>query len=713
DRVYAYKWFKTTTSSSVQRITVPYDLEGNGYVNVSFIRAPDSKEIFMSPLSYGVMPFTVNRSARVNKVTLSTPDIARPGEDLKIKYETERPGKLVVFAVNEGILQVAGYKTPDPLSHFFKKKALEVSTSQILDLLLPEFDLIKALSAPGGGDMAMEALGKNLNPFQRKQKKPVVFWSGIIETDGSKGEVVYSVPDHFNGKLRIMAVAVADQAIGVAKNNTLVRGHFIISPNVPTFVAPGDEFSVSVNVANNLEKSGENAPVTVRLETSKHLKVLTDTTQKLTISEGREQSTRYKIKANDVLGSGRFTFIVSHGKKQSRYRVDLSVRPAVPFMTKVTGGYLQDDNVDVPVDRDMYPHFSKREVTASPVPLGMARGLVHYLGNYPYMCTEQLVSRSFPAIILRDRPEFAYKTKDVEKSLSQIVRILRGRQNSEGAFGFWSANSHVSNYQSVYALHFLTEARERGYPVPADLLKRGMKFLTQVASRPINSLSEARDRAYAIYVLTRNGMVTTRMLDGLRKELAEEMKPQDWEKDLTGIYIAATYKMLRLESEANKIIKKSKLGDPQQTDYHHFYDGLLRDAHLLYILSYHFKDRLEDIEADELEKLVQPVLRGHFNTLSSASVILALDTYATATGTPKEMKLKIQEVLASKEKRELGIPPGLFPQMPFTDKAKSIQIDSEDDHNLFYQVTEAGFDKALPVKDIKQQLEVQREYRNK
>lgn len=714
DRVYAYKWFKTTTSSSVQRITVPYDLEGNGYVNVSFIRAPDSKEIFMNPLSYGVMPFTVNRSARVNKVSLSVPDITRPGEDLKIKYETEAAGKLVVFAVNEGILQVAGYKTPDPLSHFFKKKALEVKTSQILDLLLPEFDLIKSLSAPGGGDMMREAaaLGKNLNPFQRKQKKPVVFWSGVIETDGGEGEVVYSVPDHFNGKLRILAVAVADQAIGVAKDNTLVRGHFIISPNVPTFVAPGDEFSVSVNVANNLEKSGENAPVTVRLETSKHLKVLTDAKQQLTISEGREQSTRYKIKAKDVLGSGRFTFVVSHKDKSSRYRVDLSVRPAVPYMTKVTGGYLQDDNVDVPIDRNMYPHFRKLEVTASPVPLGMARGLVNYLGNYPYMCTEQLVSRSFPAIVLRDRPEFAYKTKDVEQSLSQIVRILRGRQNSEGAFGFWSANSHVSNYQSVYALHFLTEARERGYPVPRDLLKRGFNFLNQLASKPINSLSEARDRAYAIYVLTRNGIVTTRMLDGLRKELKEEMKPENWEKDLTGIYIAATYKMLRLESEANKIIKKSSLGDPQLIDYHHFYDGLLRDAHLLYILSYHFKDRLEDIEADELENLVKPVLRGHFNTLSSASVILALDTYANATGTPKDMKLKIQEVLASKEKRELGIPPGLFPQIPFTEEAKAIHIDSEDDHNLFYQVTEAGFDKALPVKDIKQQLEVQREYRN-
>ena len=712
DRVYSFKWFKTTTTSSVQRIRVPDDLEGNGYVNVSFIRAADSKEIFMSPLSYGVKPFTINREMRVNKVTLTSPEIARPGEDLKISYQTKQPGKLVIFAVNEGILQVADYKTPDPLSHFFKKRALEVQTSQILDLLLPEFDLVKALSAPGGGDMMAEALGKNLNPFQRKQKKPVVYWSGIIETDGSKGEVVYSVPDHFNGKLRIMAVAVAEQSIGVARSDTLVRGHFIISPNVPTFVSPGDEFSVTVNIANNIENSGDNAAVNVRIETSKHLQVIKETSQKLSISEGREQSAHFNIKASDVLGSGQFTFTVSHADKQTRYRVDLSVRPAVPFMTKVSGGYLQDDNVDVAIDRDMYPHFRKLQVTASPVPLGMARGLVQYLGNYPYMCTEQLVSRSFPAIVLRDRPEFAYQPKDVEKSLQEIIHILRGRQNSQGAFGFWSANSHVSNYQSTYALHFLTEAKDRGYPVPGDLLKRGMNFLRQLAIKPITSLPEARDRAYAIYILSRNGIITTRMLDGLLKELAEEMKEKNWQQDLTGIYIAATYKMLRLENEADKLISKSHLGDQQETDYQYFYDGLLRDAHLLYILSYHFKDRLENIKAEELEKLVEPVLQGHFNTLSSASVILALDTYALATGTPNDMKLKIQEVLASKEKRELGIPPGLFPETDFTDEAKSIHIESEDEHNLFYQVTQAGFDKALPTQDIKQQLEVQREYRN-
>ena len=717
DKVYNFKWFKSSTTSTVQRIRVPANLEGNAYVNVSFIRSPDSKEIFMSPLSYGVMPFTINREGRVNQVTLNTPEIARPGEDFKIHYETQRPGKIVVFAVNEGILQVADYKMPDPLSHFFKKRALEVNTHQILDLLLPEFELVKALSAPGGGDMMAEAMGANLNPFQRKRKTPVVYWSGIINTDGTPGELVYSVPDHFNGKLRVMAVAVADDSIGVANTSSLVRGHFIISPNVPTFVAPGDEFSVSVNVANNVEGSGESTKVDVRLETSEHLQVVQDAQQQLSISEGREQSARFTIKANDVLGSGQFTFVASHtGKdqvKQSRYRVDLSVRPAVPFMTKVIGGYLKDDNVEVTVDRDMYPHFRKLQVSASPVPLGMARGLVSYLGNYPYMCTEQLVSRSFPAIVLRERPEFAMDAKDVEKSLSDIIHVLRGRQNSEGAFGFWSANSHVSNYQSTYALHFLTEATERGYPVPRDLLSNGIKFLRQLAVKPIASLAEARDRAYAIYVLSRNGIVTTRMLDGLRKELAEEMKETAWKQDLTGIYIAATSKMLHLDKEANSLIGKSKIGDPQETDYHYFYDGLLRDAHLLYILSYHFPERVNDITAEELDKLVEPVLRGRFNTLSSASVILALDTYAKVTGVPKDMKLKIQEVLASKEKRELGIPIGLFPEIDFTDKAKSISIDSADDNNLFYQVTQAGFDKALPKEDIKQQLEVQREYRDK
>ena len=257
----------------------------------------------MSPLSYGVAPFSVSRERRTVKIDLDAPDLARPGETFRIKYKGNRTGKAIVFAVDEGILQVARYKTPDPLAHFFKKRALEVQTAQILDLILPENAIVRMLSA-AGGDEAMEAIGKNLNPFKRKRDKPVVYWSGIVDIDATSRELTYRVPDYFNGTLRVMAVAVAPDALGAVQKKSQIRGHFVLNPNVPTFVAPGDEFIVTVGVANNVEGSGKGAKVDLEVAASNHLEVLDKTSR-------RDQHQRRK---------GRERFIPCQGEAPPRIR---------------------------------------------------------------------------------------------------------------------------------------------------------------------------------------------------------------------------------------------------------------------------------------------------------------------------------------------------------------------------------------------------------
>ncbi|MEO8133584.1 MAG: MG2 domain-containing protein, partial [Betaproteobacteria bacterium] len=128
EKVHAAVWFKSATTSSVQKIRLPKDFDGNGYVTVTFIRDPSSDEIYASPLSYGVVPFSVSLDARKTVVQVSTPDLVKPGDVIKLKYRTDKPARIVVFAADEGILQVARYKTADPLGFFFQKRALEVRT---------------------------------------------------------------------------------------------------------------------------------------------------------------------------------------------------------------------------------------------------------------------------------------------------------------------------------------------------------------------------------------------------------------------------------------------------------------------------------------------------------------------------------------------------------------------------------------------------------
>src|SRR5262245_44780397 len=157
--------------------------------------------------------------------------------------------RVAVLAVDEGILQVARYKNPDPLGFFFQKRMLEVDTRQILDLVLPDFKRFMTLAAAGGD--ADQGFSRHLNPFNRKRKAPVAYWSGVVDVGAGGRDLQYTVPDYFNGRLRIVALAASPRRIGVTAADTEVRGDFILTPNVPVMAAPGDEFLVSVGVFNN------------------------------------------------------------------------------------------------------------------------------------------------------------------------------------------------------------------------------------------------------------------------------------------------------------------------------------------------------------------------------------------------------------------------------------------------------------------------------
>ncbi|WP_163870334.1 alpha-2-macroglobulin [Myxococcus eversor] len=714
ERVHAWAWFKADATSTVQKIRLPPGIEGNGYVNVTFVRAMDSQEIFMSPLSYGVVPFSVSKDSRVLQVTLTSAEKGRPGEPYRIRYKGNKPGRAVVYAVDEGILQVASYSTPDPLSHFFKKRALEVRTGQILDLLLPEFSVSKAVSSMGGDDEGQAAIGKNLNPFKRKRDKPVAYWSGIVDIDETERELVYPVPDSFNGELRVMAVAVGEESVGASIRRAVIRGPFVITPSVPTFVAPGDEFNVGVAVANSVEGAGKGSEVTLELKPSEHLEVLDEARRTLKIDEGREGSTTFRVRAKSVLGSGTLAFTASLGKEKGRQSVDLSVRPAVPFLTSVKGGYVKDGEVDLAVSRKMHGAFRTLEVSASPMPLGLARGLSAYLEKYPHGCTEQLVSRAFPAVTLKGRRELLGQGPQVaDASFASAIHTLRTRQNDEGAFGLWAANSYAPVLPSIYALHFLTEAKERGFAVPVDMLNRGLTWLNTLAAREPQDLTQARNVAYAQYVLTRNGKVPGGAVNVLREWL-DANAAEEWPVDLTAAYVGATYKLLKQEKEATRAMKKVRIGEAQVDDYEALYDGLVYDAQVLYLISRHFPERLPGITGEMLVSLAKPLAEERFNTLSSAYAILGLEAYAKALGeqgTPSRAGVALLEKVAD-TLRPLTVPEGLFPKVAFSEQATAVRVKSGASAPLFFQVTQAGYDAQVPTAPIIERLEVQRELRD-
>ncbi len=592
---------------------------------------------------------------------------------------------MAVWLVDEGILQAAGYRTPDPLAFFFRKRALEVRTYQLLDLLLPE---LGAASAPGG-DKGAEALGRNLNPFKRKTDPPAAYWSGLLDARGGEGTLEWKVPEGFTGTLRLLAVAATPAAVGVAESRTLVRAPLALLPSAPVFAAPGDEFEVAVSVANGVAGSGPDARVVLALEPSGHLKSVGAARVELPVPEGRERSVRFRLRAEPALGSASYKISATLGAEHSARTSALSVRPASPREVTLSGGFLRPGRAGAaPTPRRLFPQYRVQEAAASPLPLSLARGLLAYLEAYPHGCSEQLVSQAFPALVLAKRPDFGYAPEKAAAAVDRALRALRARQNAEGAFGYWAANSDYDPAVSVYAMHFLIDAQEAGVPVAAEMLSRGDGFLQAVAEESGGLAVSPETRAYALYLLTRQGRLTTDALETLRRQVERD---EAFRRGPGAAFMAASYSLLRLDAQA----RRWRLSvDP-------------RDPRVVYLWARHFPDALRELTEDDWRALAAPLIANRFTTQDAAYSIVAFDAAASALAARADARA---EEKVSSGWRPLALQGGVFKRAAVSPDAAEVSFRDEGETALFYGAVQSGFDLQPPAAEARDKLEIFREY---
>ena len=713
ENVLAWKWFKSTTPTTVQQIPLPAGLDGTGYVSVAFVRGLDSPEVFISPLSYAVQPFTANPDRHRLAVQLDAPQRVRPGDVLKIGYSTAKPGRVVIFAVDEGIHQITNYKLPQPLEHFNRKRALETQTYQLLDLILPEFSKLTQKASGGDGD----ELNVKLNPFKRRKDAPVVFWSGLVAADAQRREVTYTVPDYFDGRLKIMAVALADETVGAAETQCLSRGPLVVTPNVPTFAAPGDEFTASLTVANNLEGANAAGAVQINVSASEQIEFAGPSQLTLQVAPGHEATTTIRLKAKDVLGGAEITFKTAAGDEKVERHATLSVRPAAPYLTEVQSGWFRLAKQDVKLDRVVYPHFRKSEATVSILPLGLARGLEAYLQEYPHGCSEQITSRAMSRLLLAGEVDFGFDAGESARQLEHAFALLRTRQGSHGGFGYWASDetgNAAGDFLSVYVSHFLIEAADASQAVPGDMLDRAKERLRLIARAPMHSRYEADIQAHAIYLLTRSGEVTTKYLLNLRDSVDKEW-PGKWNDRLCAPYMAATYHLLKQHGEGLKLMNtwwQTADKTPRLTSWYerYFTNPTVDQAQGFALLCLHFPELAKNLGYDDLKMITEPINANRFNTLSAAYSVLALKAYSKLAA-KADVKLSISALPVSGDPqlilpegtgvRSAPIAPGLGGIRFHLDKGST-------DFGAFYQATESGFDRGTPAKEIADGLEVSR-----
>ncbi len=632
DKVYASKWFTADTNSTVQKIKIPENAEGGVYLNIAFVRNFDSKEIFVSPFSYGVTYVDVTPKNKILNIDLNTPQMVQPGQKLAVKYKTSEPAKIILFGASEGILQVARYSTPNPLKYFFRKKSLEVQTYQTLDLLLPNFDILKQNLATGGdGAMSeMRAYSEYANEFDRYRLEPVAFWSGILQADKTEKTYTYTVPDYFNGSIRVMAVGVNSKTVGNAVKAVNVKSPVILNASAPRMAAPNDIFEVGLRIANEHEKL-QKGNFEATIKTTDGLKILGDKTKNISVSYGEEKTLYFKVQALDKnFGDNEITLTVKDNKLKETYKTsyNLSVRPASPYKVTVNMGNALSKNFTIKdfVMRDLYSYRANRALELSQNPLILFLSLETFLKNYPYGCTEQLVSQIFPRLAHASVKGKEAK-KQVQEELDTVLNKISVRQKFNGTFALWD-NSYGDDELTMYVADMLLTAKDFNYDVPENILNKALNRIENYISRIPYTNQQAKMMAYGHYLLARNGESKGSYLASLDNYL--ETKNPSYKKEIEAVYLAAAYQMLQDKEKANKLIKGFETEkDGKYISYSDYDTTLTRNAKYLYLVAKYFPEKLKDKKEKELLKLmIRDIALNNYNTMSASYAMAALNEYA-------------------------------------------------------------------------------------
>lgn len=511
NKVLEHKYISTDNRAASFEFSVSEEYLPNAYITATLIK-PHKESDMPLVVAHGFQSFSVEEKARKMNVEIMAEKQVRSRTHQKVRVKAAAGSKITLAAVDEGILQVTGYKTPDPYAYFYEKRALEVEPYDLYPLLFPELN--GTLSSTGGDGFD---LSKRTNPMQNKRVKLVSYWSGISEV-GSNGEAAFEfdIPQ-FSGELRLMAVAYKGSSFGNDEARMTVADPIVISTALPRFFSPGDTVVMAVTATNTTKA---NAQASVQIKTSATIKVLGQTAEAMSLPAGKENRKEFLVVAQPQAGVGKVTVSVKAMNETFMDETDITIRPAASLQKITSAGSIAAGSAKQFNLSDKFIAGSEDYylvITKNPV-LSIA-DQVYHLVNYPYGCTEQTVSAAFPQLYFGDiaelmRMDAGIKT-NANQNVQEAIRKIKMRQLYNGGLTLWDGEGSEHWWATVYAAHFLLEAKKAGFDVEQSLMDNIYSYLiaklknretyTYYYNRNQKKEIAAKEVAYSLYVLALAG----------------------------------------------------------------------------------------------------------------------------------------------------------------------------------------------------------------
>jgi len=494
-------WTPTVKGSTDLRFTVTPEMSPNCYAFVTLIQ-PHAQSINDLPVRlYGVLPVYVEDPSTHLKPVVSLNGKLSPMQQasVSVKEANGNPMTYTLAIVDEGLLDLTRFKTPDPWGAFYAKEALGVKTWDLFDQVMGAYsgDLQRILSI--GGDQDVLHRGS----LKANRFKPMVkFFGPFVLKKGETKTTTFRMPEYI-GSVRIMVVAGNKEAYGRDELTAPVKKALMVQGTLPRILSPGESVALPVSVFA-MEKTVRNVKVT--LETNEQFEVNDGTSRNLVFDDVGDQLVTFDLKTREMTGIAKVRIIAVSGKERAESNIEIDVRnPDLPvtdvYDKEITGG--GSWNFAFPVRGMKGTNSGSLELSAFPA-LGLEKWM-SYLIRYPYGCIEQTVSSVFPQLYIK---ELAETDKGVgaaaEQYIREAIRKIRSFQLPAGGFGYWPGPGYADDWATSYAGHFLMEAEKKGYALPPGLIQSWKSFQREKAlSWAVNASYNNNDlsQAYRLFTL--------------------------------------------------------------------------------------------------------------------------------------------------------------------------------------------------------------------
>lgn len=687
-RVLQYFWKELKEGENTISFKASGEMTPNVYAHISLIQPHAGRSNDLPIRLYGVAPVMVSDPTTVLKPLIKLPEEVKPESSFTIEVSEENKQEMAytLAIVDEGLLSLTRFRTPDPFKTFYAREALGVRTWDVYDDVLGAYGarLDRLISIGGDGAEIDPVSAQDANRF-----KPVVVNLGpFLLKKGAKAKHQITLPNYI-GSVRVMVVAANKKAYGSAESNIRVKQPLMLLSTLPRVLSPGESFDLPVSIF--VQEEGIKSVTSKIVDKNDFFEVVQESSP-LTFDQTGEKMAYFKLKVKEKTGIAQIEVSAGGNGFSARENIEIAIRNPNPRVNNIRSELLAEQGAEWNIRTQPFgisgTNSSVLEVSTMP-PIDLGKHL-SYLLSYPYGCVEQTVSGAFAQLFMDKLLKLDAKQKDqTTRNIMAAINRLKLFQTEAGGFAYWPGGEVADPWGSTYAGHFLLEAKAKGYAVPENLLRNWIRFqetvsrswlATPIQASAYNKQAHQLEQAYRLFTLALAGEADLASMN--RMQQAGNLTVQaSWR-------LAAAYALAGRTEAAENLIREISTEVAEYRELGFTYGSRLRDRAMI-LESLVIMETVEETKG--LIEYISGRLSGsnYLNTQELAYALLAISKFAGQSDVLSE-RFSFRYTLGNQTADAGSDNPVFQISLNNPENSQAIRVENTSGKPLFVRLIESG-----------------------